>query len=530
MRDVLRPYLTIGVLVASLGLVVPPDTLAVRLADVTEDLGHSTALVMGPSGFPIPPERYAETMNELYLHAGSTQIVPTPEGLYPVTGVKSLMLDPSVAQGVQALDNTIQGKISDAGADNPIVVSGFSQSSTVSSQAMQQLASLVNANGQPAVPSDDVHFVLVGDPNAPNGGLMERFNVPIGGHSPTIPSLGITFNGATPSDLYPTDIYTNEYDGFADFPRYPINLLSDINALLGIIFEHATYAVNTPGQIANAILLPGSEDSPTDPCVDCLTNYWMMPTDTLPLLAPLQLIPFIGTPLYDLLAPDMTVLVNLGYGNIGGIGEDGLITGGWDPGPANDPTTFGVFPTDLHWGEVGTALIKGVWQGITDAGKQLLSPDNWHLTPLLENPVLAPLVQAAYAMGLTDSPHPSLMELLQGALGGFANFPISHANLLSPFSDLVNDFTGTLSYDYSTLLPVADVVNALLTTLPSVAFSFITEQLADGHLFQGIGEAVAAGVALIPFALVFGGAPILEAAGGTLTNILQLFDFSDTTP
>jgi len=45
--------------------------------------------------------------------------------------------------------------------------------------------------------------------------------------------FGITFGDPTPADLYPTDIYTLEYDGFADFPQYPINPIADLNAFAG---------------------------------------------------------------------------------------------------------------------------------------------------------------------------------------------------------------------------------------------------------------------------------------------------------
>ena len=57
-------------------------------------------------------------------------------------------------------------------------------------------------------------------------------------------------------------MYTLEYDGFADFPRYPLNFLSDLNAFLGIAELHGTYlnvALNgtgpAPTDIANAIPL-----------------------------------------------------------------------------------------------------------------------------------------------------------------------------------------------------------------------------------------------------------------------------------
>jgi hypothetical protein len=504
MHRTLPVWISAGV-VAAAGIVpVPPQAQvrAVQLANTAESpLGDGTALIMGPSGIPIPTQAYADAVDELYLQprdfTGTTQILATPEGLYPITGVKSLELDPSVDQGRQILDAAIQNQTADAA--NPTVVFGFSQSSTVASQTMQDLA-------DHHVPGDDVHFVLVGDPNAPNGGLLERFNVPIDGHSPSVPSLGITFNGATPDDLYPTDIYSTEYDGFADFPRYPIDLLSDLNALLGILFEHTAYLGLTPDQIASAVELPTST-------TDTLTDYYMVPADSLPLLAPLQLIPGIGQPLYDLYEPDMRILVNLGYGSI---------DHGWDPGPADVPTTFDLFPTDLDWGEVATALVNGAQQGISNAIEDLLDPANYQAPALDDIPFLQPLLNSAAAFGF-DLNGP-LNELLKAGLD-FIGFPFPGATLASSPTDIIDDLTAVVSADYATLLPVADTVTALLTTLPAIGASFIADQLADGDLLGAIGEPIAALTGLLPFALFFGvGAPVLEAAGGTLANLVELFD------
>ena len=182
------------------------------------------ALIMGGSGEPIPTPDFVETNFNLFVKPLFPNFTPqalfTPEGNYGLyTGVKSLTLDMSEAQGVTILDNAITQQIA---AGNVVVVKGESQSSTISSMVMPILA----AQG---VPSSDVSFVLTGDPNAPNGGLFERLD------GLSIPALGITFNGATPSNLYPTTIYTQEYDGFADVPQYPINLLSDLNSLAGSI-------------------------------------------------------------------------------------------------------------------------------------------------------------------------------------------------------------------------------------------------------------------------------------------------------
>ena len=541
MRGALRPYLTVGVAIVGAGLIVVTPvrpTLpavqvhAVRLVD------DETALVMGPSTIPIPTPGYLELAERLYLQpngfTGSTLSLATPEGLYPVSGVKSLPLDTSVAQGQQALGIGL-GQHPGTAAD-PTYVFGWSQSSTVSSLGMQD--GLVDGRGDP-VDLSTTHFILTGDPNNPNGGMLERFNVPIFGQDhPGAPALGITFSGATPDGVAPTDIYTNEYDGFADFPRYPINFLADLNAYLGILFQHTAYLSMTADQVApqsatnpdGAILLPGSMDNPdvgpdgTEAATS--TNYWMMPDENLPLLQWLTFLPFVGTPLYDLLEPDVRILVNLGYGSI---------TDGWDPGPANIPTTFGLFP-DMNWGDVLTALLQAVPQGVEAASAQLLSPDNWNFSNLTDNTFLEQLITLLNALDLTGTPVNSFSDLLNlhtflelatNGLSANVGFPTSDASIFSSSpTDIVNSITGTISGDYATLLPVADTVNTLLTTFPELLTGFAADNL-DNPL-QGIGDAVAAGVGLIPFALIFGaGVPVVSALGGTLVNVANLLGLGE---
>ena len=70
-----------------------------------------TALIMGGSGLPIPPQSYVDAVEQLYLVPNgyskyTPQALITPEQAYPLTGVNSLPVDISAAQGVaiQALD------------------------------------------------------------------------------------------------------------------------------------------------------------------------------------------------------------------------------------------------------------------------------------------------------------------------------------------------------------------------------------------------------------------------------------------
>jgi hypothetical protein len=477
------------------------QTHDIQLIDSADSLlGDGTALVIGGSGIPLPPERYVDAADTLYLaprgFTGSPQALDTPEGFYPTTGVNSLTADASEAQGSKILDAAILGQIATGkvDADNPVVVFGYSQSSAFSSMTMQQLESQ-------GVPSDDVHFVLVGDTAAPDGGLLERFDLP--GSDFSVPSFGITFGDPSPADLYPTDIYTLEYDGFGDFPQYPINPIADLNAFAGMIYEHLTYLGLDADQIQNAV--------PLDTVGDTRTNYYVIPVDDLPLLDPLRLIPIVGNPLADLLQPDMKVLVDLGYGSI---------TDGWSQGPANVPTPFELFPTDINWNDVATALVNGVPQGIHAALTDLENPDNYQIPSLLDNPTLAALVDAAYTSGLINTLQPTSQELTQALLGG--SFPLSDATLLSPPADIIDDLSATLSADYAALLPIADTVNALTTSLPSFDVSVFLDQLEAGNLIGAIGDPIAADIALVPFALFLGLGPIADAVQGTLLNIAGL--------
>lgn len=201
---------------------------------------------------------------------------------------------------------------------------GWSQSATISSLVMQQLS-------QPpfSVPTNLLQFVLVGDPNAPNGGLSARF------FGLQLPSLGLSFDGATPANLYPTRIYTLEYDGFADYPPYPIDIFSDLNAAFGLVETHPLYLSIPATVVNNAVQLPQS-GAPS------MTTYNMIPLSQLPypenylpLVQPLLSFPVVGKPLADLLQPDLMALVNWGYGDP---------NFGWSTSPADVPTQFGFLP------------------------------------------------------------------------------------------------------------------------------------------------------------------------------------------
>jgi hypothetical protein len=475
MKSTLRPYVTAGIALVGAGIIVvtpvapaAPD-MQLRAIQLTAGDDPTVGLVMGGSGLPIPGPDYVQAANDLYIHPNFPDTTYpgvladglfTPEGLYPLTGVKTLPFNypldadgfpaqsTSVGQGDTILQDAINANIA---AGDTTTVFGYSQSSTISSLVMQ----LLDPSG---TPSDlPVQFVLVGDPSNPNGGLLERFNgyETTSGETHTLPlnapSVGISFDGATPADDFHTDIYSLEYDGFTDFPRYPLNVLSDINALLGIATIHGTYLNGggdaggpTAEQIANATLLPGSADLGA---TDSLTNYYMI-DETPPLVA------LLPKPLQDLLGPDLTYLINLGYGD-GSLGYS--VTA---DSPANVPTPFGLFP-DVS------------------------------LSTVLQE--LATKTQEGFTAFMGDMSDPSTM------LSSLADTTADPAS----FTDIVNAFTAALSQAYPTLLPTADFINALTTSLPAYDASLFIDNLQSGDLLDAFGLPAAVNTGLTTLAVGF---------------------------
>jgi hypothetical protein len=484
---------------------------SVPLAGPSPNPTTGVALIMGGSGTPIPPQDFITANFNLYIKPLFPNVTPqalfTPEGNYGLyTGVRSLTLNASTLQGVTILDDAIRTQLGlNPNQPNPypsdlVVVKGESQSSTISSVVMPLLASQ-------GVPSHDVSFVLTGDPNNPNGGLFQRL---VG---LSIPSLGITFNGATPSNLYPTTIYTQEYDGFADVPQYPINLLSDLNSLAGIYYVHPTYSTLTPQQVSSGFLLPGSEALGTP---NSMTNYYMIPTQNLPLLDPLRAIPVVGNPLADLVQPDLRVLVNLGYGNP---------NYGWSQGPANVPTSFGLFPPLHDVAQVPGLLVTGTHQGITafahDVSGEFSSAGS--LLPSFSSP--GSLLPSLSSLAAPSSGPPAISTMLPS--------PVSLLSAISPVSiagdieNTVNALSAAASHAYALLLPTADVANALVTALPAYDLTLFAEGLQAGNLVEAIGLPIAVDTYLIPlagafelFATVSQASSVIGALEGIFTGVV----------
>ncbi|CKS12462.1 PE family protein PE1 [Mycobacterium tuberculosis BTB10-487] len=359
--------------------------------------------------------------------------------------------------GLQILDGAIWEQIN---AGNHVTVFGYSQSAVIASLEMQHLISL----GPNAPSPSQLNFILIGNEMNPNGGILAR----IPGLNVT--TLGLPFYGATPDNPYPTTTYTLEYDGFADFPRYPLNVLSDINAVFGILTVHTTYADLTPAQIASATQLPTQGTTSN--------TYYIIETEHLPLLAPLRAIPVIGPPLAALVEPNLEVIVNLGYGDP---------RFGYSTSPANVPTPFGLFP-DVPASVVADALVAGTQQGVNDFMVEL--PAALNTLPQTPMPAFPPYVPTL----LPPPPPPQPATLI----------------------NIADTFASVVSTGYSILLPTADLGLAFVTILPAYDLTLFVNQLAAGNLRAAIE---------LPLAATIG----LAALGGMIEFIAVVVTLADIT-
>jgi len=222
-------------------------------------------------------------------------------------------------------------------SDPNAVIFGYSQGAVTASEFKKAW----NAN-----PTTDVHptFVLLGNGDRPNGGILARFA------GIYIPGLDMTATGATPThtagapagQITTVDI-AGQYDPIADAPLNPLNPFAMTNSMMGTLFVHLNYANLDPSQ---AVL----QDTVGD------TKYYLIPTYPVPLLVPVQMIPGVGPIAADMLDPLVRMLVETGY--------DRTISPG-TPTKAN----FLYFPNPITLiSNIPVALGTGLDNGLQDVG------------------------------------------------------------------------------------------------------------------------------------------------------------------
>jgi PE-PPE domain len=214
--------------------------------------------VLGGTGLPgmsMSEESIAGFMSG-YLTGGRE--LPYPHSL--------IGMNASIDTGANAILHTIES------TDGPVRIAGISQGALSISAAKSKIMALPE-DQRPA--SDQLVFVTMGDPSSAGG---------LGGHFPGLylPVLDVTFL-LPPDTPYHTITVNREYDGFADFPDRPLNLLATANALAGIIYVHPYY-----GDGIDLLEVPAGNITETTNGLGGKTTTYLVPTENLPLLQPLR--------------------------------------------------------------------------------------------------------------------------------------------------------------------------------------------------------------------------------------------------
>jgi PE-PPE domain-containing protein len=238
-------------------------------ADVDDPLsGSDTAIILGGTFESTPSTAFAQAAENLYLNplgfddgatsstvcdmigtdpcAAPLQVLTTPELIQQ--GPSSLTAADDVTLAVENEFNADPGAFS---AEDPLTIFGYSQSATAESIAMTQLA-------EDGIPSDDLHFVFIGDPSLPGAvwpNLVPDLDALLGSSLTNTLLTDLGFDGVlgnlTPDDLYPTTIYTLDGDGVADFQQ-DYTTGGPLAPLVDLFVQHAEYLGLTPTEIANA--------------------------------------------------------------------------------------------------------------------------------------------------------------------------------------------------------------------------------------------------------------------------------------
>ncbi len=356
LRSLLAALIAWTVGVVALPPTVPPDPR----------LSANTLLVMGgnrnPNGLtpsmqeqlggdPWYPARYTNPLYPVGVHgAGYIDAENNPNSPYagwdftligwpaeislPMFGWKTF--GESQRLGQTAVDSAVGAVIPTLDDGEQVLAFGYSSSANVMVRVMRELQQ------QGAPYSDRLSFTLLGNPNRPNGGFLQRF---AGLH---IPILNVDFDGSTPLDTpYQTVDISWEYEPASDFPTYPLNLLAVLNSLIGGSMLHGNYYRAD---------IDGERAFP-DTTVGNITYITLAPPH-LPLLLPLYELGF-PAPLLELIEPALTVMVDWGYDRTVGpgtpIGAQLL--------PRVDPVTAAV------------ELAEAIGQGMRNAAAAL-SPDD----------------------------------------------------------------------------------------------------------------------------------------------------------
>ncbi len=231
----------------------------------------ATAVSAAEEAILIPGATVFKPINPLY---------PVVAQTYPVIGIHFHDDDDphlvDYSQNALAADKAIRDGVEQAviavreTPDGPVVVIGESMGSMVASRVAVELA------GSDGSSTDDIRIVLIAPPEA---GVAEYFR-----EGTFIPILNYRIS-RVPESPYPTTIVIGEYDGWADPPDRPWNLVSLANAVAGMAFVHGP-----PIAAADPLDVPLENTTHTTNSLGGEVTTHLVPTEDLPLTQAFRLV------------------------------------------------------------------------------------------------------------------------------------------------------------------------------------------------------------------------------------------------
>ena len=245
-------------------------SVALAVSTATAGWGASSALVIGGISTPQLSDMLMSPLLGGALKNQERVSVKWPAEAGPYTGRGDLTLGASINVGKANLDAQIDAALArlDKDADGNVVggekvtVVGLSAGSLVVNEVLREMAADADAPGK-----DQITFVVVADSSRQKMIDKARYNS----------KYDYTYQPA-PETAYDIVVVTGEYDGMADFPDRPFNVLAIMNAIAGSIFVHV------PVMYADLANVPTENITVDVNTKGGTTTHYLVPTKKLPLV------------------------------------------------------------------------------------------------------------------------------------------------------------------------------------------------------------------------------------------------------
>ena len=245
-------------------------SVALAVSTATAGWGASSALVIGGISTPQLSDMLMSPLLGGALKNQERVSVKWPAEAGPYTGRGDLTLGASINVGKANLDAQIDAALArltkDANGNvvggEKVTVVGLSAGSLVVNEVLREMAADADAPGK-----DQITFVVVADSSRQKLIDKARYNS----------KYDYTYQPA-PETEYDIVVVTGEYDGMADFPDRPFNVLAIMNAIAGSIFVHV------PVMYADLANVPTENITVDVNTKGGTTTHYLVPTKKLPLV------------------------------------------------------------------------------------------------------------------------------------------------------------------------------------------------------------------------------------------------------